>query len=104
MVLDCIDCIDFWSFLSLQVSNCAKNHDSTHKDGLERKHNPYNNLIQEDDHNISHKIDSWPNRWTTTHLTWRPASISKVDSDMTPKRMVTTYLNGDTAHRILGND
>ena len=99
-----LDCIDSWSFLSLQVSYFARNHDSTHRGGLEREHNPYNNLLQEDDHNISHKMNSWPHRCTTTHLTGRPSSASKVDYDMTPKRMVTTYLNGDTAHRILGND
>ena len=96
-----LDCIDSWSFLSLQVSYFARNHDSTHRGGLEREHNPYNNLLQEDDHNISHKMNSWPHRWTTTHLTGRPSSTPKVDYAMTPKRMVTTYLNGDTAHRIL---
>ena len=97
MVLDCID-------LSLQVSYFARNHDSTHRGGLEREHNPYNNLLQEDDHNIFHKMNSWPHRLTTTHLTGIPTSTSKVDYDMTPKRMVTTYLDGDTAHHILGND
>ena len=66
-------------------------------------HTKYN-LLQENDHYISHKMNSWPHRWTTTHLTGRPSSTSKVDYDMTPKRMVTKYLNGDTAHRILGND
>ena len=99
-----LDCIDSWSFLSLQVSNFARNHDSTQRGGLEREHNPYNNLLQEDDHNISHKMNSWPHRWTTRHFTGRPSSTSKVDYDMTSKRMVTTYLDGDTAHRILGAD
>ena len=99
-----LDCIDFWSFLSFQVSYFARNHDSTHRGGLEREHNPYNNLLREVDHNISHKMNSWPHRWTTTHLTGGPSPFSKVDYDMTPKRMVTTYLNGETAHRILGND
>ena len=32
------------------------------------------------------------------------SSTSKTDYDMTPKRMVTTYLNWDTAHRILGTE
>ena len=72
--------------------------------GVERKHNPYNNLLQEDGHNISHKMNSRPHRWTTTHLTGRPSSTSKVDYDMRPKRMATTHLIVDTAHRILGND
>ena len=99
-----LECIDTWSFRSLQVAYFARNKDSTHRGGLEREHNPYNNLLQEDDHNISHKMNSWPNRWTITHLAGRPSSTSKVDYDMTPKRMVTTYLNGDTAHGILGND
>ena len=99
-----LGCVDSWSFLSLQVSYFARNHDSTHRGGLERENNPYKNLFQEDDHNISHKMNSWPHRWTTTHLTGRPSSTSKVDYDMPPKRMVTTYFNGDTVHRILGND
>ena len=37
-------------------------------------------------------MNSWPHRWTTTHLTGRPSSTSKVDLGMTPKRMVATYL------------
>ena len=98
-----LGCIDSWSFLSLQVSNFARNHDSTHRGGLERGYNPYNNLLQEDDHNISHKINSWPHRWTTTHLTGRISFTSKVDYDMTPRRMVTTYLNGNTAHPYFRN-
>ena len=93
-----LDCIHSLSFLSLQVSYFARNHDSTNMGWLEREHSPYNTLLQEDDHNISHKMNSWPHRWTTT------SSTSKGDYDMTPKRMVTTYLNGDTAHSILGND
>ena len=99
-----LDCIDSWSFRSLQVSYFARKHDSTHRGGLEREHNPYTKLLQEDDHNISIKLNSWPHRWTTTHLTGRSSSTSKNDYDMTLKRMVTTYLNGDTAHRILGTD
>ena len=99
-----LDYIDSLSFLSLQVSYFARNYDSAHRGGLEHEHYPYNNLLQEDEHNISHKMNSWPHRRTTTYLTGRPSSTSKVDYDMTPKRMVTTYLNGDTAHRILGND
>ena len=71
-----LDCIKSWSFPSLQVSYFARNHDSTHRGGLEREHNPYNNLPQEDDHNISHKMNSWPHRWTTTHITGRPSSTS----------------------------
>ena len=71
--------------------------------GVEHEHNPHNNLLQEGGHNISHKMNSWPHRWTTRHLTGRPSS-TKVDYDMIPKRMVTTHLIWDTAHRILGND
>ena len=72
---------------------------------VERKQNQYNNLLKEDAHNISRKkMNSWPHRWTTTHLTGRPSSTSKVDYDMTPKRMVTTHLIRDTAHHILGNN
>ena len=73
--------------------------------GMDREHNPYNNLLQKDGHNISHEMNSWPHRWwTTTHLTGRPSSTSKVDYGMTPKRMVTTHLIGDRAHRILENN
>ena len=68
------------------------------------EHNPFNNLLQKDGHNISHKMNSWPHRWTITHLTGRPSSTSKVDYDMTQKRMVTTHLIGNAAHRILGNN
>ena len=43
--------------------------------GVERERNPYNNLLQEDGHNISHKMKSWPHRWTTTHLRERSGSV-----------------------------
>ena len=72
--------------------------------GVEYKNNPYNNLPQEDGHIISYIMNSSPQRWTTTHLTGRPLSTSKVAHDMIPKRMITTHLIVDTAHRILGND
>ena len=72
--------------------------------GLEREHNPYNNLLREDDHNISHRMNSWPHRWSTTHFTGRLSSSPQGDYDTTPKRMVTTHLIGDTTQHILGND
>ena len=95
-----LDCMDSWSFLSLLVSYFARNHDSTQRVGLEREHNPYNNLLQEDDHNISHKMNSWPHRWTTTHLTGRPSSTSKVDYDMTPKRIWSQHILMGIQHTV----
>ena len=46
---------------------------------VEREHNPYNNLLQEDGHNTSHKKNSLPHRWTTIYLTGRPSSTLKVE-------------------------
>ena len=75
-----------------RFANCKASRLDSQGCGLVHKHNPYNNLLQENGHNISHRMNSWIHRWTTTHLTGRPSSTSQVDHDMTPKRMVTTHL------------